>query len=64
MDEFTRLMFAVFVIQAAYIIYIQYKLNEFKARTAFLQDTIEDMLADRIIVRKLHDGFEITQKGA
>lgn len=64
MDGFTTLMFAVFVLQAAYIIYLQYKLNEFKARTAFLQDTIEDMLEDRVIVRKIYGGFEITEKGA
>jgi hypothetical protein len=64
MDAFTTLMFAVFVLQAAYIVYLQYKLNEFKARTVFLQDTIEDMLEDRVIVRKVYGGFQITEKGA
>ena len=64
MDAFTTLMFAVFVLQAAYIVYLQYKLNEFKARTVFLQDTIEDMLEDRVIVRKVYGGIEITEKGA
>lgn len=64
MDWFTMLMFAIFSLQAAYIIYLQYRLNEFKARTTFLQDTIEDMLEDRVIVRKVHGGFEVTQRGA
>lgn len=64
MDNFTTLMLVVFGLQAAYIIHLQYKLNQFKARTVFLQDIIEDMLEDRVIVRKLHDGFEITQRGA
>jgi hypothetical protein len=64
MDDFTILMFVVFALQAAYIIRLQYRLNQFKARTVFLQDLVEDMLEDRVIVRKLHDGFEITQRGA
>jgi hypothetical protein len=64
MDVLTILMFAVFALQAAYIVYLQYKLNEFKARTTFLQDTIEDMLEDRVIVHKVHGGFEVTQRGA
>ena len=64
MDGSSVLMFVVFGIQAAYIIFLQYRLNEFKARTTFLQDTIEDMLEDRVIVRKVHGGFEVTQRGA
>lgn len=64
MDDFTILMFVVFALQAAYIIRLQYRLNHFKARTVFLQDLVEDMLEDRVIVRKSHDGFEITQRGA
>lgn len=63
MDAFTTLMFAVFAVQALYIVRLQYQLNSFKARTVFLQDIVEDMIDGNVVVSRTYNGFQVTPKG-
>lgn len=62
MDDFTALMFFVFALQAIYIVYLQGKVNHFKKRTIFLQDVIEDVIDDRVFLKRIDTGFVVTQK--
>jgi hypothetical protein len=62
MDDFTALMFFVFALQAIYIVYLQGKISEFKRRTVFLQDVIEDVIDDRVEVVRINKGFKVISK--
>lgn len=59
MDLFTILMFVVFVLQALYIVRLQYLLNSFKARTIYLQDVVVDIIDGNVVANKTHNGFQI-----
>lgn len=62
MDDFTALMFTALTLQVIYIVYLQGKVNHFKKRVVFLQDVIEDVIDDRVYIRRIDTGFVVTQK--
>ena len=62
MDDFTALMFTALTLQTICIVYLQSKVNHFKKRVVFLQDVIEDVIDDRVFIRRIDTGFVVTQK--
>ena len=62
MDTPTIMMFTIFGIQAVWIIYLQGRVNEFKKRTMFLQDVIEDVIDKRVVVCRTDKGFQVISK--